>query len=79
MSLLTDSTPYATSPLNATGDMPVNGKLGLCGGSDVDLKDVKSDFVGWFYDYNTFVRSDSQVKWANDNKIEFVPMLGYHR
>ena len=59
--------------------MPIKGKLGLVGGSDVDLKDVKSDFVGWFYSYVTWVLSDSQIKWANDNMIEFVPMLGFHK
>ena len=61
MSMFYDQKPYATSPINATGGMPVNGKLGLCGGNLVDLKDVKDDFVGWFYDYNTFVRKDSQL------------------
>lgn len=36
-----------------------------------------SDQVSWFYTYNQRIVEPSLLSWANENSIEFVPMIGW--
>ena len=81
LSSFLDQQLYETSPIHADANMPINGKLGLCalGGSETVLQHATGDRVGWWYTYQTWVPDETQIDWANKNKIEFVPMIGYHQ
>ena len=73
--------PFATSAPGATEDMPISGKLGLCGQAmkKDQFKHVNSKQVSWWYNYYTWIPEDDQITWANENGIQFAPMLGYHK
>ena len=63
--------PYLTSAPGATEDMPIAGKLGLCGQkitADV-VQNVSGDLVSWWYNYYIWIPIEDQITWANANNI----------
>ena len=73
---------YPTAAPGAHADMPIAGKLGLCGNKwrKEQVKNINGDdHVSWFYQYFHWITNDDHIEWANENGLEFVPMLNQNR
>ena len=62
---------YTTSAPSASIDMPIAGKLGLCGAKiNAEVaQNVTGDHVSWWYNYGIWFDIEEQAAWGNANSV----------
>ena len=73
---------YPTAAPGAHAGMPIAGKLGICGNlwRKEQVKNINGDdHVSWFYQYFHWITTDEHIEYANEQGLEFVPMMTQNR
>ena len=72
---------YETSAPGASLDQPISGKLGICGNAwrKEQVSHVSNAEFSWMYNYFHWLTNDDHIEWANEQGIEFVPMLDQNK